>query len=97
MSVRNNDSDTGKLANSIVCVQSPGAEKNLPGSVIGMSVDESSVASVYWFSSSRDGSAMLREAEGRIFNSQNELYYLPAGQYTFFSLMFTLSSDGALR
>lgn len=50
------------------------------GSVIDMSTGQTSAASVYSFSSSRDGSAMLREAEGRIFNSQNELYYLPADE-----------------
>ncbi|CAE6427015.1 unnamed protein product [Rhizoctonia solani] len=50
-------------------------------STVDAATEQNSAASVFSFSSSRDGSAMLREAEGRIFNSQNELYYLPAGKY----------------
>ncbi|KAF8606426.1 S-adenosyl-L-methionine-dependent methyltransferase [Ceratobasidium sp. AG-I] len=69
------------------------------GSVIDMSVTQSSSASVYSFSSSRDGSAMFREAEGRIFNSQNELYYLPADDIEYSRLdkqhlVQLLSNDG---
>ncbi|KAF8606425.1 S-adenosyl-L-methionine-dependent methyltransferase [Ceratobasidium sp. AG-I] len=69
------------------------------GSVIDMSVVESSAASVYSFSSSRDGSAMLREVAGRIFNSQNELYYLPADDVEYSRqdiqhLVQVLSNDG---
>lgn len=53
-----------------------------------MDVDEESVASfyeqrtpsVYSFSSSRDGNALLRSIEGRTFNAQNDLYFLPAGE-----------------
>ncbi|KAG9127539.1 hypothetical protein FRC07_012555 [Ceratobasidium sp. 392] len=64
-----------------------------------MSVGQTSAASVFSFSSSRDGSAMLREAEGRIFNSQNELYYLPADELEYSRLdkqhfVHLLANDG---
>lgn len=36
--------------------------------------------SVYSYNSSRDSAALLRQSEGRIFNAQNQLYLLPAGQ-----------------
>ncbi len=35
--------------------------------------------SIYSFNSSRDGLALLRLIQGRTFNAQNDLYYLPAG------------------
>ncbi|QRV74816.1 hypothetical protein RhiJN_02831 [Ceratobasidium sp. AG-Ba] len=67
-----------------------------------MSIGQTSAASVYSFSSSRDGSAMLREAEGRIFNSQNELYYLPADELEYSRLdkqhlVHLLSNDGLVH
>ncbi|TDL26101.1 S-adenosyl-L-methionine-dependent methyltransferase [Rickenella mellea] len=36
--------------------------------------------SVYSFNSSRDGVALLRNIQGRTFNAQNELYFLPADE-----------------
>lgn len=36
--------------------------------------------SIYSYSSSRDGEALLREYMGRVFNAKNELYLLPAGE-----------------
>ncbi|KAG8717994.1 hypothetical protein FRC08_006190 [Ceratobasidium sp. 394] len=78
-----------------------GYDESDVGSVIDMSIGQTSAASVYSFSSSRDGSAMLREAEGRIFNSQNELYYLPADELEYSRLdkqhlVHLLANDGLI-
>jgi len=35
--------------------------------------------SIFSFSSSRDARQLLKEAEGRVFNAQSDVYYLPAG------------------
>jgi hypothetical protein len=45
----------------------------------GSSMDGTPAPSVYSFNSSRDSAALLREADGRVFNAQNDLYQLPAG------------------
>lgn len=37
--------------------------------------------SIYSYDSARDGAALLRQIEGRIFNAQNDLYMLPAGKF----------------
>ena len=39
--------------------------------------------SIYSYSSSRDGEALLREYMGRVFNAKNELYLLPAGEFSY--------------
>lgn len=57
-----------------------GTEQNLQGSTIDMSVDHTSAASLYSFSSSRDGSAMLREAEARMLDYQIDVPFLPTGK-----------------
>ena len=36
--------------------------------------------SIYSYDSQRDGSALLRQIHGRVFNAQNDLYMLPAGE-----------------
>ncbi len=35
--------------------------------------------SIFSYSSSRDARDMLKQAEGRYFNAQSDVYYLPAG------------------
>ncbi len=45
----------------------------------GSSMSGTTAPSLYSYSSSRDGNALLRSIEGRLFNNQNELYFLPAG------------------
>ena len=49
------------------------------------SIDGTPAPSVYSYRSERDGRAMLREIAGRILNSTNELYLLPACNYLLFS------------
>ena len=49
------------------------------------STDGTPAPSVYSYRSERDGRAMLREIAGRILNSTNELYLLPAGNYPLLS------------
>ncbi|CAE7204455.1 unnamed protein product [Rhizoctonia solani] len=71
-------------------------------STVDAATEQTSAASVFSFSSSRDGSAMLREAEGRIFNSQNELYYLPADDVEYSRLdkqhlVHLLANDGLIH
>ncbi|KAL5635113.1 hypothetical protein ACGC1H_002965 [Rhizoctonia solani] len=71
-------------------------------STVDAVTEQTSAASVFSFSSSRDGSAMLREAEGRIFNSQNELYYLPADEVEYSRLdkqhlVHLLANDGLVH
>ncbi|KAF8754078.1 Ribonuclease III [Rhizoctonia solani] len=71
-------------------------------STVDAATEQNSAASVFSFSSSRDGSAMLREAEGRIFNSQNELYYLPADELEYSRLdkqhlVHLLMNDGLIH
>ncbi|CEL55224.1 hypothetical protein RSOLAG1IB_01232 [Rhizoctonia solani AG-1 IB] len=71
-------------------------------STVDAATEHNSSASVFSFSSSRDGSAMLREAEGRIFNSQNELYYLPADELEYSRLdkqhlVHLLMNDGLVH
>lgn len=41
----------------------------------------SSSPSMYTYDSSRDGPALLRRIQGRVYNAQNELYLFPAGIY----------------
>ena len=43
---------------------------------------DASAPSVYSYNSTRDGTSLLRQSDGRIFNSQNQLYLLPAGEYS---------------
>ncbi|KAF8598878.1 S-adenosyl-L-methionine-dependent methyltransferase [Ceratobasidium sp. AG-I] len=67
-------------------------------SIIEVSANQSSAGSVYSFSSSRDGS-MLREADGRTFNSQNDIYFLPADELEYSRLdkqhlVHLFSNDG---
>ena len=45
----------------------------------GSSMDGTPAPSIYSFNSSRDGSSLLKEVDGRVFNAQNDLYQLPAG------------------
>ena len=54
-------------------------------------VTGSTAPSIYSYSSSRDGEALLREYMGRVFNARNELYLLPAG--AFLSQLETLRRD----
>ena len=52
-----------------------------PSYATGSSIrtDPSRTPSLYSYSSSLDGAEMLREADGRKFNNQTDVYYLPAG------------------
>ena len=45
----------------------------------GSSLNGPPAPSIYSFNSSRDGSSLLKEVDGRVFNAQNDLYQLPAG------------------
>ncbi|TDL18966.1 S-adenosyl-L-methionine-dependent methyltransferase [Rickenella mellea] len=43
----------------------------------------SAAPSIYSFNSERDGMALIRYIQGRAFNAQNDLYFLPAGECKF--------------
>lgn len=56
-------------------------EGTTAGESAQMSLDGTPAPSNYSFSSSRDGRSLLRELEGRVLNSTNDLYMLPAGEF----------------
>lgn len=59
------------------------------GSTIYSSMDGTPAPSLYSYRSERDGRAMLRELAGRTLNAANDLYLLPAGEWS--SLLATLA------